>query len=342
MARPLRFEYPGAVYHVMARGNGGQFIFEESEDCRLFLKWLEGVCGSHGWRVHAWVLMGNHFHLLLETPEPNLVGGMRVMLGAFAQAWNRRRGQRGHVFQGRYKSVSVSGERASDECQFRVVADYIHLNPARAGLAGGKKGKLLDYEWSSLRAYASRGKGPDWLVRERVLKGFELSQDGRGRRAYVDYLEKRARSNRGELSPEAMAALRRGWYLGDEGFRDRLLGMIDRTADTLKRKGSHEAAVVKSHGEQEAERIVGIGLKVFGLEPEGGDEQGTPLRKGDPRRVAIAMMLKNQTAVSNRWIAERLGMGHDRSVSRLIRQGKENRKIVRMCRELERMLPCED
>jgi len=90
MARQLRFEYPGAVYHVMARGDGGKRIFLGKEDSLSFLHWLEQVCGGHGWRVHAWVLMGNHFHLLLETPEPNLSVGMRVLLGAFSQAWNRR------------------------------------------------------------------------------------------------------------------------------------------------------------------------------------------------------------------------------------------------------------
>jgi REP element-mobilizing transposase RayT len=241
MARPLRFQYPGAVYHVMARGDGGKFIFEGREDCRLFLKRLEEVCGSHGWRVHAWVLMGNHFHLLLETPEPNLVSGMRVLLGSFAQAWNRQRNRRGHVFQGRYKSIPVAGERASDPFQFRMVADYIHLNPARAGLAGGAKGKLVDYEWSSLRDYAKPTKrsGPEWLVQDRVLAAFELAKDGRGRQAYVNDLEKRAEEQGGELPPEAMAALRRGWYLGDESFRDRLLGMLGKGSAVLKKKGSH-------------------------------------------------------------------------------------------------------
>ena len=144
MARPLPFVYPGAIYHIMARGDGGKFIFNHGQDALLFLKWLSEVYKSHGWRVHAWVLMGNHFHLLIETPEANLVSGMKLLLGAFAQAWNRHDRRPGHVFQGRYKSVPVSGESASDSAQFRTVADYIHLNPARAQLAGGKKDPLVD------------------------------------------------------------------------------------------------------------------------------------------------------------------------------------------------------
>jgi hypothetical protein len=84
MARLLHFKYPGTVYHFMARGDGGKFIYESQDGCLLFLDRLGRVCGSHGWRVYAWVLMGNHFHLLLETPEPNLVSGMGVLLGWFA------------------------------------------------------------------------------------------------------------------------------------------------------------------------------------------------------------------------------------------------------------------
>ena len=105
MPRALRYQYAGAVYHLMARGEGGKEVFEDDADRKGFLLRLAKVCGSHGWRVHAWVLMSNHFHLLVETPEANLVTGMKLLLGAFSQGWNRRRMRRGHVFQGRYKSI---------------------------------------------------------------------------------------------------------------------------------------------------------------------------------------------------------------------------------------------
>jgi REP element-mobilizing transposase RayT len=106
MAIPLRFQYPGALYHIMARGDGGKVIFEDDDDRKSFIHRLGWVCGSHGWRVHAWVLMGNHFHLLLETPQANLVSGMKWLIGTFSQGWNRARLRRGHVFQGRYKCHS--------------------------------------------------------------------------------------------------------------------------------------------------------------------------------------------------------------------------------------------
>mgnify|MGYP006228860897 CR=1 FL=1 len=112
---------------------------------------------------------------------------MKYLLGTFSQGWNARRSRRGHVFQGRYKSIPVSAATESPY-YFRIAADYIHLNPARAKLAGGKRGSLSSYKWSSLPDYA-RGKGPDWLVTDRLLGAFELSKDGRGRRAYVAWLE---------------------------------------------------------------------------------------------------------------------------------------------------------
>ena len=113
----------------MARGDGGKRIFAGKEDHESFLHWLERVCQSHGWRVHAWVLMGNHFHLLLETPEPNLSAGMRVLLGTFSQAWNSRYQRRGHVFQGRYKAVPVAGERRITSKAWRttVRAKRLHM-----------------------------------------------------------------------------------------------------------------------------------------------------------------------------------------------------------------------
>jgi hypothetical protein len=284
--------------------------------------------------------MGNHFHLLLETPEPNLVSGMRVLPGSFAQVWNRQRNRRGHVFRGRYKSIPVSGERASDSFQFRIVADSIHLNPARAGLVGGAKGKLVAYEWSSLKHY-SKGTGPEWLVRDRVPEAFELAKDGRGRRGYLNDLEKRAAEQGGELSPEAMAELRRNCYPGDEKFRDWLLGMMKESSGVLKKTGSHFPDTLRSHGEVEAKRIVRLGKRYF--EIDGTRGEGKPkLRKGDARKVAIAMVVKRKTNVGNRWIAEALEMGHPQSVSRLIKQGNENRKTQKDCRKLEKMLNTTD
>ncbi len=330
MPRALRHQYPGAIYHVMARGDGGKVIFENDGDCKGFLFRLGQVCGSYGWRVHAWVLMNNHFHLLLETPEPNLATGMKYLLGTFSQGWNARRARRGHVFQGRYKSVPVSA--ASDSpYYFRIAADYIHLNPARAKLAGGKRGKLVSYKWSSLADYA-RGKGAGWLVRERVLDAFELSKDGRGCRAYVEWLEKRAANDGGKVDEEAMKALRRGWYFGESSFVDKLREFVSK--GTKKKPGCDQVA--RSHDEAEAEALAKRALDAQNLPPD--EKSLLKLRKGDPHKVLVAVLLRKHTSVSNRWLVERLAMGHPSALSRLMGDFRKKPENLKALRRIEKML----
>ena len=220
----------------MVRGDGGKRIFVGKEDHESFLLWLERVCRSHGWRVHVWVLMGNHYHLLLETPEPDLSAEMRVLLGTYSQAWNSRYQRRGHVFQERYKAVPVAGERADDTHYFKSLADYIHLNPTRAGLAGGGRDRLVDYPWSSLRHYP-KGNAPDWQPMDRVLEAFRLSQDRRGRAACISWLEARAKNEGGKINAQAMEAIRGGWYLGEEDFKGKLLGLIDKAGAKIRAEG---------------------------------------------------------------------------------------------------------
>lgn len=338
MARPLRFQYPGAVYHVMARGDGGKVVFQTDDDRLVFLKRLEETCGSCGWQVHAWVLMGNHFHLLLETPQPNLVAGMKWLLGVFSQGWNRARGRQGHVFQGRYKAVPVNGSDA-DRHYFRIVADYIHLNPARAGLAGGRGGKLAGYRWSSLPCYA-KGKGPQWLAMERVLKSFELAENGRGRRAYVDWLEARAANDSGNIDQTAQDALRRGWYLGEESFRDRLLDLVDKAKGVKAMKRRTSECVGRDYGKLDAERWIETCGPHLGLPTD--SEALAKLRKGDERKALLAAVLRSRTTVGFGWITKRLSMGHPGSVSRQVGNVKRDRKLKKRTLELGKMLQCGD
>ena len=129
MARKLRVEYPGALYHVMNRGDRREAIFKDRQDRRDFLETLGEACAKTGWRVHAFCLMANHFHLVVETPQPNLVVGMKWLLGTYAGRFNRRHKLFGHLFSGRYKSLIVDG---SGTGYLKSVCDYVHLNPARA------------------------------------------------------------------------------------------------------------------------------------------------------------------------------------------------------------------
>ena len=143
MPRSLRIEFPGAFYHVMARGNRRETIFHDDDDRRFFLATLSETCAMTGWRVHAWVLMGNHYHLFIETPEPNLVAGMSWLQNTVTRRYNVRHMAWGRLFGDRYKAVLVEG---ADSYHYRTLADYIHLNPVRARVVVPKKGQsVLDY-----------------------------------------------------------------------------------------------------------------------------------------------------------------------------------------------------
>ena len=151
----------------------------------------------------------------------------------------------------------VAGERAENAHYFKSVADYFHLNPARAGLTGGGRDRLVDYPRRSLRHYP-KGHAPDWQPMDRVLEAFRLSHDRRGRAAYVSWLEARAAHEGGKIDAKAMEAIRGGWYLGEEGFKDRLLGLMDKAGARIRDRGSLAGAAARAHDEKEAERIIGI------------------------------------------------------------------------------------
>ena len=137
-------EYAGAVYHVMCRGDRREPVFRDDKDCAVFIETLGEVCARCGWRIHSYVLMGNHYHMLLETPEPNLVLGMQWFQGTYTKRFNVRHRECGHLFQGRYKALPVKDE----ETYFSTVASYIHLNPARIQGYDFEKNRLESYIWS--------------------------------------------------------------------------------------------------------------------------------------------------------------------------------------------------
>lgn len=168
MARPLRLEFPGAVYHLTARGNAQQAIYIDDGDRNRFLGLLGREIRQHGWRCHAYCLMPNHYHLLIETPEGNLVNGMRQLNGVYTQAFNHRHGRVGHLFQGRYKSIIVERESYLLE-----LCRYIVLNPVRANMVT----EAGLWPWSSYRVTVGLDNEPTWLERKWLLRQFGVSKE---------------------------------------------------------------------------------------------------------------------------------------------------------------------
>lgn len=215
MARPLRIEYAGALYHVTSRGDGREDIFLSDDDRRLFLGTLGAACERFDWTVHAYCLMDNHYHLLVETPNGNLAKGMRQLNGVYTQAFNRAHGRVGHVFQGRYKAILVQKETYLLE-----LARYIVLNPVRARMVRSAK----DWPWSSYRATAGQGEAMKWLQTEWILSAFGR-QKGQAMERY------RAFVSEGRNQPSPWEQLRNQVYLGSESFVETMQAKLEAGKD---------------------------------------------------------------------------------------------------------------
>ena len=151
-----RIEYEGAIYHLLNRGDRREEIFRDDLDRKNFLQTLERTCTKTEWQVHAYCLMSNHFHLVVETPRANLVDGMKWLLSSYTMSFNRRHHLSGHLFAGRYKSLLIDG---NDSCYLRAACDYVHLNPVRARLVKETE-QLESYDWSSYPSYLLTPRRP--------------------------------------------------------------------------------------------------------------------------------------------------------------------------------------
>jgi len=303
MARQLRIEYAGAIYHVMSRGDRREAVFQDDEDRRRFLTTLGEACGKTGWQVLALCLMPNHYHLVVETPQPNLVAGMKWFLGTYTARFNRRHKVFGHLFSGRYKSLIVDG---SGNGYLRTVCDYVHLNPARAKLV--RPGQALrEYAWSSWPEYLKRpSQRWPWLAVNRLLGEQHIPQDSAaGRRRLEELVEQR----RGAEDGVAYKAIRRGWFLGADELKEELLAQAStRTGRWLYGDIVQESALTL------AERLVKVDLMRLGWTEQTLVER----RKGDPKKVAMAQRLRRETTMTLGWIAERLKMGTRTHLSHLL------------------------
>ncbi len=254
VARGIRIEYAGAFYHVMARGNRRERIFHDDVDRRFFLQTLGEACERTGWRVHAWVLMRNHYHLMLETPEANLIEGMKWLQNTYTRRFNSRHRLWGRLFGDRYKAVLIEGREGY---YYRTLMDYIHLNPIRAGAVRiERKQSVRDYFWSSLgQGYAvPLSRRARWLAAADGLAVAQCSDTVAGRRSFVEHLDGRAREEgarwAGIVKPpkdRRCSHLRHGWYWGSQAFAEQMLklarkGLIARKNRTYQSAGRGQSA----------------------------------------------------------------------------------------------------
>jgi REP element-mobilizing transposase RayT len=302
MARKLRLEYEGAVYHVISRGNYRADVFRGERTRAAFLKCLDEAARKAGWVVHAWAVMSNHYHLCLETPQPNLVEGMRWLQSTFSLRFNGLRKERGHVFQGRYRALLV------EPAAIGAVCHYVHLNPVRAHLVPA--GAVGEWRWTSLRMLLRRGDRPDWYrPQEALTHAGGLPDTPAGWKRYLQYLQWLQADGSAQRRLE-FARLANDWAVGSAEFKKGLLQEHQEWATSLRRG---EGGPRELSRELWAERLQGwlaaIGKSTVDLLAEA---------KGAPWKVAVAEAMKSRTTASNPWLAEHLNMGSPFRLSRLV------------------------
>jgi REP element-mobilizing transposase RayT len=301
MPRKQRIEYPGAVYHVISRGNYRKDLFTHQKTALAFERTIFEASERCGWKLYAYVIMNNHYHLAIETPKPNLVEGMRWLQSTFATRFNRFRNERGHVFQGRYKSLLINEDRP-----LLGLINYIHLNPVRAKIYS--LDELKDYELSSYPKYFKRKVRPP-LDRQTLLSLCGLPDTLVGMRRYQNLLklaDEQVLKKREALSKQYC----RGWFLGSTKAKKDLAREISKGNPLA----DWEGVDLKELNEITWERVVQEELKRLKIK----EREIAKNPKGVGWKVQIAKRLRKETTAKNPWIAERLQMGHPNYVSNLV------------------------
>jgi putative transposase len=294
MGRPLRVEYAGALYHITSRGNERKKIFLGDGDRKKFLGILEDYHDRYGILIHSYVLMDNHYHLILETPKGNLLKVMHGLNGGYTGYFNRKYGRSGHLFQGRYKGIMID-----KDCYLIPLSRYVHLNPVRAGVVERPE----HYRWSSYLGYIGRGKEYEW-----VEYSWILSQFGNRRlvakRKYREYTEEALKKQ----VENPLKSLHSQVILGGEEFVKRIRGMV--TGKAL----SHEIVERKRLLEYpRLEEVVKVVARAFEINEE--VIRGKGGRVNTARRVAL-YLAQRYTGLSNKAIGDIFGGIHYSAVSK--------------------------
>ena len=241
MARPLRLEFPNALYHITSRGDRREDIYEDDKDRIIFLTTLGKVVTDYNWLCHGYCLMSNHYHFIIETLDSNLAKGMRQLNGVYTQTTNRRHKRTGHLFQGRYKAILVDKESYLLE-----LTRYVVLNPVRAK---GMVRSIEDWPWSSYLSMINKVTGKDWLTTDWVL-----SQFGRNRDQTTDRYQQFVLEGVGQ-NIDIWSKLKGQIYLGNDEFVSEMQGKIEKVQDDWSVPKKQKLAVAKSLSEIESQAV---------------------------------------------------------------------------------------
>lgn len=292
MARKLRLEFPDAVYHVLNRGNYRRDLFASAGEAGAFLAALEEAVETYGWRLHAYAIMRNHYHLAVRTPQPNLGEGMHWLQTTFATRFNRLRDERGHLFQGRYQALLVE-----DDAALARVVNYLHLNPVRAGIVA--PAQATAFRWSSLGRFV-RGDRSAGMDPAPWLSALGFQDDAVGWRAYAAYLREVA-IDTAEQEKQGFTGMSRGWCIGTHAWRR-----------ALAREHSHLAlSPGLAADEARSLRTAVWEAKLDELLREVGRTlaEVREARGSVPWKIQLAERLRRETGASVAWLAHTLGLG---------------------------------
>jgi len=295
MGRPLRIEYPGALYHVTSRGNEKRRIFLQDSDRLRFLRILEEYHERYGILIHNYVLMNNHYHLILETPRGNLLKVMHGLNGGYTGYFNRKHGRVGHLFQGRYTGILV--DRDSYLLQ---LSRYLHLNPVVAKIVERPE----QYKWSSYRSFIREGKQLGWVEYRWLLSQFGRDKKG-ARKKYKEFVEEGLRKKVEDPFKKVYGQV----VLGGEAFRERI-------RELLKGRNLTDGIVAKQKFKEflNAEDIIRAVARVFRVRVEALN--GRRQRGNQARKVAV-YLVKRYSGLDNGRVGQLFGGIHYSAVSKV-------------------------
>ncbi len=325
MPRLPRIQFPGALYHIFNQGNYQQELFPTSVEATSFIACLTITCKKMGWIVHAYGLLKNRYHLVIEIPSENLTEGLHWLQSTYANRFNRSRKQKGHLFQGRYKAILVEpGQILAN------LVNYIHLSPVLEKLITIEQ--LPQFRWNSFRSFHS-GNHPPFLHCSKWLRILQLTENQDTREIYYQHLKSLA-SDKDSQKEEGFLSMSNGWVLGSTDFKNSMLKKLEKLQSTK----SWNTNEIHELSERNWSQLLEKGMTHFQKTIEASRSD----KKSAFWKLMMATWMRQQTNVSNKWLAENLHMGTPGTVSAYVgqfsrRKGTQTEEFRKLAEELHKL-----